>query len=146
MALNTCSDCTTPFAVGLLQCPHCRSTDFSEDEPMPKITVATGPSNAADAALSPDASAAPKFAAGGVIATAPSGSDEVPILLTSGESVLAAADVAEVSAAPIPDEVQDETKSIEDMSLAELRAEAELQGKATYGTKAELRERLTQAE
>lgn len=48
MALSVCQDCTTRFAVGLLVCPHCRSTRFYEEgSVMPKITVHGGPSNAA---------------------------------------------------------------------------------------------------
>lgn len=47
MALNVCAACTTAFAVGLAQCPHCRSTDFAEQgQDMPKITEHGGPSNA----------------------------------------------------------------------------------------------------
>lgn len=39
MALNTCTSCTTKFAVGLTRCPHCRSTEYVEDgDPMAKIT------------------------------------------------------------------------------------------------------------
>lgn len=47
MALNECADCTTAFAVGLLACPHCRSTDFAEQgQDMPKITTHGGATNA----------------------------------------------------------------------------------------------------
>jgi hypothetical protein len=47
MALNECGDCTTPFAVGLPRCPHCRSTNFAEQgQNMPKITVHGGATNA----------------------------------------------------------------------------------------------------
>jgi hypothetical protein len=44
MALNVCGSCTTQFAVGLKKCPHCQSTDFQEDGPMPKITAHGGAS------------------------------------------------------------------------------------------------------
>lgn len=48
MALRVCQECTTRFAVGLLACPHCRSTEhYEEGSVMPKITVHGGPSNAA---------------------------------------------------------------------------------------------------
>lgn len=44
MALNVCADCTTRFAVGLKECPHCQSTNFQEDGDMPKITAHGGAS------------------------------------------------------------------------------------------------------
>lgn len=45
MALNVCSGCTTRFAVGLPECPQCRSKDYTEDSVMsPKITIHGGPS------------------------------------------------------------------------------------------------------
>ena len=51
MAVETCPDCTTRFAVGLLRCPHCQApaphfADRMKEEDMaPRITVAGGPSN-----------------------------------------------------------------------------------------------------
>lgn len=50
MAVETCPECTTRFAVGLLRCPHCqapapRFADRMKEEDMPRITVAGGPSN-----------------------------------------------------------------------------------------------------
>ena len=39
MALRVCADCTAAYAVGLLRCPQCGSTDHQEDS-MPKITRA----------------------------------------------------------------------------------------------------------
>lgn len=49
MALNECAGCTTLFAVGLPQCPQCRSTDFAEQgQDMPKITASGGATNAAE--------------------------------------------------------------------------------------------------
>ena len=44
MALWHCLACTTAYAVGLVCCPHCRSTSKEEDGVMPKITKAGGPS------------------------------------------------------------------------------------------------------
>jgi len=43
---NACGKCTAKFAVGLARCPHCGSTNFTEDWQMPKNTVHGGPSNA----------------------------------------------------------------------------------------------------
>lgn len=42
-----CQGCSTAYAVGLLACPQCGSTDYVEEgsEDMPKITVHGGPSN-----------------------------------------------------------------------------------------------------
>lgn len=44
MAVNRCKSCGTLFAIGLTVCPHCRSVQWEEDSPMPKITKAGGPS------------------------------------------------------------------------------------------------------
>jgi hypothetical protein len=64
LALNECGDCTTPFAVGLPRCPHCRSTNFAEQgQDMPKITEHGGATNAAEPG--PDLTAS----TGAVIAT-----------------------------------------------------------------------------
>lgn len=49
--LETCPDCTARFAVGLLRCPQCGTPApqfadrMKEDDDMPRITVAGGPSN-----------------------------------------------------------------------------------------------------
>lgn len=40
----TCSDCTTAYSVGAPRCPHCGSTNHTED-PMGKITAAGGPTD-----------------------------------------------------------------------------------------------------
>jgi hypothetical protein len=45
VALNACEDCTTKFAVGLLKCPHCGSTEYEEDSTVPKISRHGGPSD-----------------------------------------------------------------------------------------------------
>lgn len=49
MTLRVCAFCTTRFAVGCPACPHCGSIDHHEEgeDPMAKITVHNGPSNAA---------------------------------------------------------------------------------------------------
>ncbi|MEE4546466.1 hypothetical protein V2S66_31440 [Streptomyces sp. V4-01] len=46
MAAWICRDCTATYSVGAPQCPQCGSTDRIEEEEqnMPKITVAGGPS------------------------------------------------------------------------------------------------------
>lgn len=46
MAVWVCRDCTAAYSVGAPQCPQCGSTDRIEEEEqnMPKITVAGGPS------------------------------------------------------------------------------------------------------
>jgi hypothetical protein len=54
MALWECAECTTKYAVGMPQCPHCGSTvrvneatrPPEEDDDMAKVTVHGGPSNA----------------------------------------------------------------------------------------------------
>jgi hypothetical protein len=59
MALNTCTSCTTKFAVGLPRCPHCRSTEYVEDgDPMAKITRNGGVTDDAAPAVEEDAAAA----------------------------------------------------------------------------------------
>lgn len=48
MALLVCTGCSTAYSVGAPRCPHCLSTVYEEDHPMPKITVHGGPSNDAE--------------------------------------------------------------------------------------------------
>lgn len=45
MALWICEGCTTKYAVGLFCCPRCHSTDFHEEDSMPKISRAAGATN-----------------------------------------------------------------------------------------------------
>jgi len=42
MVLWRCRECTAAYAVGLLACPHCRSSNYEEDGVAPKITVHGG--------------------------------------------------------------------------------------------------------
>lgn len=46
MAAWVCAECTTTYSVGAPRCPHCGSTEHTEEgqESMPKITVHGGPS------------------------------------------------------------------------------------------------------
>lgn len=46
MAVWICRDCTAAYSVGAPRCPECGSTDYADEEEqnMPKITVASGPS------------------------------------------------------------------------------------------------------
>lgn len=69
MSLMACRGCSTRFAVGLLRCPQCgvvselyARPDYEADteEPMPKITVGGGASNALEDA---EPEAAPAFPA-----------------------------------------------------------------------------------
>lgn len=50
MALLVCVSCSAAYAVGLLACPQCRSTDSYEQgqDPMPKISVHGGATDRAD--------------------------------------------------------------------------------------------------
>lgn len=57
MALQVCAGCSAAFAVGLSACPQCGSTDWSEETPMPKITIHGGATNDAEA-VAPDEGAA----------------------------------------------------------------------------------------
>jgi RNA polymerase subunit RPABC4/transcription elongation factor Spt4 len=157
MALNTCNECTTSFAVGIAKCPHCGSKDYSEEgSSMPKITLHGGPSNAAaDADTSPDVSAA---APQDATFSTPEGDHQLsPDAVTkfdveSEPEPAPASAESEPEKAPEPepdakvDEVQDETKSLDDMTLAELRSEADSRGLASYGSKSDLRKRLEKAE
>lgn len=55
MTLWVCQGCPTRFAVGLLACPHCGSTDhYEEGSVMPKITVHGGPSIAGEPPNEPE--------------------------------------------------------------------------------------------
>lgn len=56
-----CTSCTTAYAVGLPACPHCRSTSIEEDG-MPKITKAGGPSYEGHVDVSAPDTAAPEWA------------------------------------------------------------------------------------
>lgn len=46
MSVWVCRDCTTTYSVGAPKCPQCGGTDYADEEEqnMPKITVAGGPS------------------------------------------------------------------------------------------------------
>lgn len=59
--LWNCSDCTTAYSVGAPCCPHCGSTNHTEDS-VPKITKSGGPSNGYEETPETDAPApeAPK--------------------------------------------------------------------------------------
>ena len=47
MALWTCQDCGAAYSVGAPLCPQCGSNDYEEGaDPMAKVTVHGGPSNA----------------------------------------------------------------------------------------------------
>ena len=45
MSLWVCAGCTTAYSVGAPRCPHCSSTERSDDD-MPKINAASGATNA----------------------------------------------------------------------------------------------------
>ncbi len=133
------------------------------EDSMPKITIEGGPSNARDEAPSPVADASEPlvgaeadqghpepeavlvdepgpelieipFATGGPLSVE---GDSVPALLTNSESVLKAEDVAAV---------EKSGDEYEDMNLADLRATADAKGLPSYGTKAQLKDRLREAE
>lgn len=59
--LKVCLDCATRYLPGVPKCPQCRGMswrpDYEEDE-MPKVTAAGGPSNAAAETPEPEAVAA----------------------------------------------------------------------------------------
>lgn len=48
MALWICARCSAAYAVGAPGCPQCQCTDYLEADPMPKITVHGGATNADD--------------------------------------------------------------------------------------------------
>lgn len=147
MALRVCQRCTTRFAVGLLACPHCRSTEhYEEGSVMPKITVHGGPSNASDPASGPvtvserkpEPVSLPEDTA--VVSVSVDGVDQGP-----GEVVEFEGDV---SFKPLPEAVEGDTTehvsepdydALTKTELQELLAAREL---PTSGTKAELVARL----
>jgi len=55
MSLWTCLKCTTRYAVGLLQCPHCESPDYVEGDAVANPDLMPAP-----AATEPKAKAATK--------------------------------------------------------------------------------------
>lgn len=113
-----------------------------EDDMTPKITRSGGPSNTRDSGPSPAALAS----------ESPVGAEA-----DRGHSSPEAELVAEVEPEaaqfdePVLDEVQDETVEEEpvdydSMTLAELKAAADDKGVASYGTKAQIAERLREAD
>lgn len=60
MALQVCAGCSAAFAVGLSVCPQCGSTDWSEENPMPKITVHGGATNDAEPTGDAESTAVPE--------------------------------------------------------------------------------------
>jgi hypothetical protein len=147
MTLRVCQGCTTRFAVGLLACPHCRSTEhYEEGSVMPKITVHGGPSNASDPASGPvtvgerkpEPVSLPEDTV--VVSVSVDGVDQGP-----GEVVEFEGDP---SFGPLPEAVEDDTTehvpepdydALTKTELQELLAAREL---PTSGTKAELVARL----
>lgn len=145
----TCPDCQRgPWTVRLtsrssglvelptLACASCGSqvpvTWPPKEEPMsPKITAVGGATNARSTNLSPvvEAGPEPQVAAEGDLGLTPEKSDSV-----QNETV------------PEVDGVRDETKDYEAMTLAELREAATARDLPSYGTKAQLTERLREAD
>lgn len=121
-----------------LACASCGSrvpvTWPPEEEPMsPKITAHGGATNAREADVSPAVAASePQVAAEGDL----------------GRQTSEDLDTVQDSTVPEPDEVQDENKlpDYDGMTLAELRSAADSCNLPTYGTKAQLIERLRDAE
>lgn len=113
-----------------LACASCGSrvpvTWPPEEEPMPKITVSNGATNARDADVSPAVIASPPQ----VVAEDDLGRSPEP------EAVVEAEPQAEESA---------EAVDYDSLTLAELRTAADKAGLPTYGTKAQLIERLKAA-
>lgn len=199
MTVHTCAGCSTRYALDLVACPHCGSSEREaggavsgrlplfitvacdgcarwwnlrlntvqsglvelprlfctscgsqvqvpwppvEDDMTPKITRSGGPSNTRDSGPSPAALAS----------ESPVGAEA-----DRGHSSPEAELVAEVEPEaaqfdePVLDEVQDETVEEEpvdydSMTLAELKAAADDKGVASYGTKAQIAERLREAD
>jgi hypothetical protein len=126
-----------------LACASCGSrvpvTWPPEEEPMsPKITVHGGATNARDADVSPAAAASPPLDV----------AEDVQGHPTSEEAADGPADVAEVEAdeAPVAAADEEDEPSYAGMSLGELRAVASERGLPSYGTKAQLMERLREAD
>lgn len=129
-----------------LACTSCGSrvpvTWPPEEEPMsPKITVHGGASNARDADVSPAADASKPLVAA-------EGDQGRP----TSEEPAVEADSVQDETTPEVDEVQDETNEeetgdgYEGMTLSELRSLATDRGVPSYGTKAQLTERLRDAD
>lgn len=110
---------------------------------MPKITAHGGPSNARDGETSPVAPASEPLV--GAEADQGHPSSSTVLVGEPGPELVATEDASS-------DEVQDENESeeaevsYESMTLAELRAAAEERGVASYGTKAQIAERLREAD
>lgn len=146
----TCTGCgrgpwtvrLTPVTSGLIElptlgCASCGSrvpvTWPPLEEPMsPKITVHGGATNAREADVSPAA-----------VASEPQAAAEGSLGLTQSDDVESVQD----ETSPEVDEVQDENVSADydSMTLAELRDAASARSLPSYGTKAQLTERLREA-
>lgn len=131
---------------------------------MPKITVHSGATNARDGETSPVAPASPPpvAAEGGrgpssdTVPVGESGPELVGSTVPGGEGSPEVTGDGSGEAIPELDDVQDETEQEEvpsqgadlydDMSLAELRGKAKTRDVPAYGTKAEIAERLREAD
>ena len=188
MSLRTCADCSTQYSVDIDACPHCSSTNITEDGVVTKryplfVTLSCtscgrGPwtvrLNAVTTGLielptlacascgsrvpvtwpPEEEPMSPKITAHGG-ATNAHGADVSPVADVSQPQVGAEADLGR----PTSDEVQPETESVEDdvveetetadyesMSLGELREAATARDIPSYGTKAQITERLREAD
>ena len=135
------------ITVPTLACASCGSrvpvTWPPEEEPMsPKITVHGGATNARDADVSPaaDASGQPQVTAEDDLGSATPETDE-----TVGEEQ-ATADAGGEDAAALDEADEPTTDPYAGLSLAELRTEADGRGVPSYGSKAQITERLREAD
>jgi hypothetical protein len=110
------------------------------EEDMPKITVHGGPTNAREADVSPAAAASPpQDAAEGVLGHSTSEEAEAAPVVEELPEVVAEPDGEDAVEAS-------EVKDYDAMSLAELREEATSRDIPSYGTKAQITERLREAD
>lgn len=135
-----------------LACASCGSrvpvTWPPEEEPMsPKITVHGGATNARDADVSPAADASqPQVVAEDDLGRPTSDDTAAEVEAVQSET---SPEVEEVSSETDTEEeyvVNDTAPDYESMTLAELREAAEARGVPSYGTKAQITERLREAD
>ena len=188
--VRTCADCTTQYALDLAACPHCGSSNYTEDGNMLKrlpmfVTVSCpecgrGPwtvrLTSAHSGLVDIPTLACASCGSRVPVTWPPKEEDMPkITLDGGPSNAREEDVSPVSDASQPQDVAedvlgrqtsdepepaqdpedvpvvdadepDEDTDYEGMTLAELREAAGSRDLPTYGSKAQLAERLREAD
>lgn len=141
MALWVCEGCTTKYAVGLVRCPRCHSTDFHEDGTMPKISKAAGATNGVDEPA-PEPEAVVPATEVEASAAAVASAEEVEVDPFADPFAKAEAEPEAGADADAEPALAEEPIDTEAMTVVQLRDECDRRGLPKTGTKAELLDRL----